>query len=1104
MDKMKIKFGTRCMAMLLTLMTVIGALTIFASNPVTVEAGYVPTGKLETGWWSYPTNIEGHENDAGWGHTRDLNLMGKWFHGKGNHFTIHWMNTDDSATNDMIVYCIEPGVNLNRTSKYNSYKGVKYFEDNAGTWNETINGETIGKLLAHVLTYGYQGKYSKSWPVTGNSPNLAKVMATQYLVWEVVVGERDAQFNHVDTGAYDKVLDMLQTSNPLYSQIMTQYRNIEKEVQDSFKLPSFMSDTLAGATIVQPGLFDEGLSSEQIRLTDTNGVLDRFIIASNNAKVKVDPDPNYANSIIITFTGNTQSSVDVSAIITATPKPEYECNPVTPVIWENPSKQNFVGADYGETFKDPLKGYLKTSYTYRYVRIQKEVVDANGNVIPNAAALGLLEGWEFSIYQTHAAASLLPELVINGGNVYSLIDTTITSISDNLIEPLKIAPTNSTPYAIGVSGADGTIQVRVAPGRYDVYETGYPPNTSTGFWGPLPDSPQSIDVTDPNGSNTVKFRNTYNKGDLKIIKQVAGLDDPEEGTIMGWQFAIYKNYNASTGALSNLVGTYTTGKDGVITQALDPGTYYIKETGAPSGIDTKYWKQDTHVATVTVSRGNTAFAYFTNTVGGLIEVTKNTTNSGTRAGWVFTVYNDSRCRTQDIVTTITTSTSGKGTTADVLPQGTYYVKETSFPSSMSAAAQEYWIRDTHTATVNVVAETTVTASTNGNLVYENKFGGKIEIDKTVKNNVGTKQGWQFKIYTTQTGSTVAKYIDGTTIPTLTSDANGKIITTGLLDNGTYWIQEIGYPSSQPLGNYYWNDLPTARVPVTVTAGGTYTATFENTWYGRINIKKILENQEAATVSGVETKAGWVFTVYTNSACTTVATDCYGNRMQNLVTDQNGNITTERLLPGDYWVKEVGYQGDVPFEYWFVSGENPQKITVTAGLTGEVSFDNALRPGQITIHKTDSEGKALKDVSFLLEWSDDGVNWSPVTFTDSKFVKRGTSTSAGLKGLTGENRGVLTTDADGIVTYEGLYPLHYYRLSEVSTQSGYQLLTEPIFVGKLSLDKDLEESFTVVNHKLMSLPKTGNKEIVMLSTMIVALAMTGTLLVIEGKRKHSTK
>ena len=363
-------------------------------------------------------------------------------------------------------------------------------------------------------------------------------------------------------------------------------------------------------------------------------------------------------------------------------------------------------------------------------------------------------------------------------------------------------------------------------------------------------------------------------------------------------------------------------------------------------------------------------------------------------------------------------------------------------------------------------------------VENTPISGKVKIIKTATYG-GTVSGWRFTIYTNAACTTVATFTDGTKARNLTTDSTGSIASKDLTP-GTYYVKETGYPSGE--SSYYWNELPMTAQAVTVTAGATASVSFQNNWYGHIGIMKTLENPEAGTPSG------WIFDIYSDSACTSLVEG-------HLITDAFGYIYSEKLTPGTYYVKEVGYTGNVIFDYWFCANSNPQAVTVTAGQTAMVTFDNALRPGKITVKKTDDYGRRLAGVTFLLEYSTDGGNtWYPVNYTASQYVRVGTSTSMGLID------GTLTTGADGTVIFEGLYPLHDYRLTEVATVSGCQLLTEPVYIGKLPLERDLELEFSVINHLMPTLPATGSSGMLISILAALILSAAGTALLVVSKRK----
>ena len=52
------------------------------------------------------------------------------------------------------------------------------------------------------------------------------------MIWETIVGERDASFNHVSTGGYNAVLECVSSAHPLRSKILSYYNSMVTSVQN--------------------------------------------------------------------------------------------------------------------------------------------------------------------------------------------------------------------------------------------------------------------------------------------------------------------------------------------------------------------------------------------------------------------------------------------------------------------------------------------------------------------------------------------------------------------------------------------------------------------------------------------------------------------------------------------------------------------------------------------------------------------------------------------------------------------------------------------------------------------------------------------------------
>ena len=499
------------------------------------------------------------------------------------------------------------------------------------------------------------------------------------------------------------------------------------------------------------------------------------------------------------------------------------------------------------------------------------------------------------------------------------------------------------------------------------------------------------------------------------------------GSVAGWHFTV-KN------SAGTVIGNYQTDSTGVITLDLEPGTYTVTETDGAY----QYWLNDPNpTKTVTVTAGQTAKVTFQNQYRGQAQIIKTATNGGSVEGWHFTVKDSAGNKVGDYVTDSTGII-----TLDIEP-GTYTVTETD-------GEQKYWLNDAEpTKTVKVVAGQTA------KVTFKNQYRGQAKIIKTATNG-GSVEGWHFSIFTA----------DGTKIGDYVTDSTG-IITVDL-EPGVYTVKETD-------GEYpYWHNDPEPEKTVTVVAGETAEVTFLNEWVGKTKIIKTLANPEAGTVEG------WQFTI------SRIVGETDAVYLATVTTGADGTIEYD-LEPGQYLITELIEENSI----WECITDQSVVITVTAGQTTEVTFTNALRPGKISIHKVDTRGESLDSTEFTLEWSEDGVNWQSVSYTDSTVPQIGGCTTAGL--LEG---GKLVTDETGLVSFEGLYPTLQYRLTETKAKNGYQLLQSSAYEGGLDVENELVVSLKVVNAEVFTMPETGGNTLIVQPWIVLALLCISTLAVIQ--------
>ncbi len=477
---------------------------------------------------------------------------------------------------------------------------------------------------------------------------------------------------------------------------------------------------------------------------------------------------------------------------------------------------------------------------------------------------------------------------------------------------------------------------------------------------------------------------------------------------------------------------YKSGNTLYITQTGDisESTVYKAARNLPSASDSTYriWymsgsSYQTTVSLDTASAGsfNAYFKLKAAPRPGSISLTKTTEDGENLSGWKFGIYSDAAC-TKLVSDPHTTDSSGKIHVAD-LTAGTYYVEELGHTDS--AIGELYYCSGVNPQKVTVTAGAAATVSFTNR---RNTGGVKLVKETNTGKNLG---GWKIGLYM---DSTCTSAVTGSPF---TTGADGTITAAGLTP-GTYYAREEA--GSDP----YWA-CDTSVKTVTVTANGTATVTFSNTHKGRGKIIKTMPDGGST--------AGWKFEAY----------DSNHKLVGVFTTGEDGTVFTDHLLPGTYTVKEI-IPEDSPYT---CDAPNPKTVEISAGQTAEVKFTNRMKPGEIRIQKTDTQGEPLPGAEFLMEWSRDGRQWQKVTYTDSPDVTEGTCTAEGL------TDGKLTSGADGVVRFTGLYSGSLYRLTEVKAPKGYQLLTEPVYEGSIQKDDGNFIRLTVVNAPVFELPMTGS-------------------------------
>ena len=319
---------------------------------------------------SYPR--DGDANYGGeWGHD-SLSFMNGWSTATSRFTTIRAMGSYEGN----ICYCIEPGV-PQQTGNTFTKKGEDFWDEYPSSYNSTISPDDIKLFIGRIFQYGYSGTISTSWRSQNEGGDkLAHAVATQLLIWETVVGERDADFNKVGTGGKSAIVEQISTNHPLYSQIMSYYNSIEASVQRHSKVPSFLAKSAGKARTIELEWNGEVYAAT---LTDTSGVLSDYAFSANASGIRFSVSGN-----TLTITADDAPSDTVT--ITAEKKNSQRRGVITwtdGVYGPNGKLQDTV--TYAQTVNDPVKGYLNIKVSYGSAKIVKTSED------------GKVEGISFTI-----------------------------------------------------------------------------------------------------------------------------------------------------------------------------------------------------------------------------------------------------------------------------------------------------------------------------------------------------------------------------------------------------------------------------------------------------------------------------------------------------------------------------------------------------------------------------------------------------------------------------------------------------------------------------------------------------------------------------------
>ncbi len=941
---MKNSFLRRSVSLLLSificLSTIVGvALTASAAST---------TGKAIV--IGYPRNGDANYSTVTWGHD-ELHYMGGWMCHKGRHTTFYTMNSYKGN----ICYCIEPGRPLD-TGLVFTQKGEDFFDNFPKEYNSTISADDIKLFLGRILQYGYTGQISDSWKSQNaeDADTMSKAFATQLLVWETVVGERDEYFNHVTPNGYNAILEQVRGDHPLRNGIMNYYNAIASAVQQHTKLPSFLSRTAGKAQTVELSWDGSRYCAE---LTDTNGVIDNYNYSAPGMNCVVS-----GNKLIITSNSAPTDKVTLTAEKKSSQRRGL-------IIWSDgayqPGGGNQDTVTFGQQVDDPVKGYisLKVSYggakivkvsedgkvdgiTFRIQGngIDKTVKTVNGGVFqldnlkPGAYTVTEMEYAQYEPQEVRRITVVSGQVTtVTFSNTLRRGDLTVKKTAeDRLVEGLKFRLSGISLSGIEVNEFAVTDENGIATFKDVLIGTGYTieeVDTPTRYV--VPDKQTA--AVEWNKVTNKFFDNILKKFNVTVTKSDRRTGLPQgDASLAGAKYGIYKGNQLIDTYSTDANGSFTTkyyicGDDWTIREISPSEGYLINTESLHIGAEAKLYTVEYNIANPLDS--------YEDIIKGKIAIIKHCDDGSTKietpeVGAEFEVYLKSAGNYENAKETerdiLVCDENGFAETKD-LPYGEYTVKQI-----------KGWEGKELLAPFNVFVKGN--GETYRFLINNATFEALIEI---VKKDAETGKiipaaGIGFKVRNTDTGEYIVQHINyptPTDIDTYYTDVTGKLMMPEKLSYGNYEIIEqctaYGYVLNAE--------------PVSFKVDGTKTiVTVEKQnmpQKGTIAVSKAGEIfSSVAETNGVYqpvfTDGGLAGAVYEITAAEDIITPdgtlryAKGTVVDTVTTDENGNSESKALYLGKYTVRETkapygmvlnGTEKTVELTY---AGENVE-ITETA-------------------------------------------------------------------------------------------------------------------------------------------------------------------------------
>ena len=998
--------------------------------------------------------------DGVWGHN-NLTLKNGWHTGSATHTNLKAIGSFSGN----VGYCIEPGVHLSMGQSMTQYD-ENYFNNIQA--NGVISGDEIRQYIGRILQYGYRGTISTSWRSQNEAAanSIAHAYATQLLIWETIVGERDANFNHKAASGCSNVKDVVNAAHPLRSKIFSYYDSMVASIQKHTVVPSFCNRSAGSAKTLE--LEWDG-SKYTTTLTDANNVLSNYSFSASISGVSFSTNGNKltvsmekAPSDAFTITASKKNSVRRGVVVWSEGKHDT-----------GSSVQDVVS--YAQEVGDPVSGYVKMKVSYGSCQIVKTsedgkvdginftisgnginqtVTTANGgkfqldNLMPGVYTVTEQSIDKYVPQETHRVTVVAGQVAtVNFNNVLKRGELQVVKSSeDNLVEGVKFRLYGTSLAGIAVDQYAVTDANGVATFK-DVLISGSEPYTV-----------EEVDtevryVVPENQTAPIQWKSVTKRDFSNILKKftvTVTKSDKEEGTaqgdatLAGAVYGIYKGETLVDKYVTDANGQFTTKEyicdtDWTVREITPSEGYLLDKTIHKVGADPKLYEVEHNLTandvTEQVMKGNIAIIKHTDDGETKIETPEK--------GAEFEVYLKS---------------SGNYDAAEEDERDTLVCDENGFAQSKDMPYGVYTVHQTKGwEGRELMSDFDVFISKDGQtyryLINNANFESFI---KVVKKDAETGKtipyaGAGFQIYD-PSGNKVTMtftYPTPTTIDTFYTDADGQLVTPEKLEYGKgYSLVEVQAP--------YGYVLDSTPVSFDVTEEN---ATQEGTiklvkvekpnmaQKGSISVEKTGEVFFGVNVSGEEGKdviyqpvykvKGLAGATYKITADEDVVTPDgtlryhKGDVVDTITTDEEGTAKSKELYLGKYTVTETkapegmvinkdGHQVELTYA--------GQEVVVTETAT---SFYNERQKVKISLEKmleqdeTFGIGKndELKNISFGLYAKEDIVSESGTVIPADGLIE--------IIGLAEDGTATVATDL----------PFGSYYIKEMTTDEHYILNDE---------------------------------------------------------------